>query len=379
MNPDRSLTIILTLKDRAPFTFRWMAYANLISLPFKVLIADGGKESIVSDVLSKSENFPNVNYEYIRYPYDQTYSEYHAKKADVVSRIDTPFATMADNDDFFIVEGLNRSFQFLERNPDYSTCRGQIGFFYIKPDSGATYGKDVEFSNQTSCDSVLSRTAAHRIREHLTSYMITYYDVHRTEDLRMNFQILQDLDLQDFSLAELLLSLLTVATGKVRREPYFSLLRQIGLFNSNAQREARRADLFDRMLLESWSDEFTKFVNQIATTVSNKDGISLNDARSHVKKCYRTYAAPVIVNCLSSEETLHGNSLVCKTKSLINRLRYVNIPTTRVLLKLLLNVRRFMVNRSVTRINRSSEYWDDIKQIYDFLTARHSVDPSLDS
>ena len=36
------------------------------------------------------ENFPNVNYEYIRYPYDQTYKDY-SKLDSLISKVKTPY------------------------------------------------------------------------------------------------------------------------------------------------------------------------------------------------------------------------------------------------------------------------------------------------
>jgi len=62
MSIDNNLTFLLTIKDRQKFTFRWIEYANKISFPFKVLIADGSKDHNVENKLSKCENFPNVNY-----------------------------------------------------------------------------------------------------------------------------------------------------------------------------------------------------------------------------------------------------------------------------------------------------------------------------
>ena len=56
---DSNLTVLLTIKDRQPFTFRWMKYANDTSLPFKVLVADGGKDPVVIQKLSNYQNFPN--------------------------------------------------------------------------------------------------------------------------------------------------------------------------------------------------------------------------------------------------------------------------------------------------------------------------------
>src|SRR5712692_10550063 len=150
MTADNELTILLTLKDRALFTFRWMSYVNSINFPFKVLIADGGKNEAVPKVLSNRANFPNIDYEYIRYPYDQTYAEYYSKVVDALSRIKTPFVVMADNDDFFIVNGLRRAVQFLSSHPEYIACGGQCAFFWVNSSTlnereGLLYGDQIEW------------------------------------------------------------------------------------------------------------------------------------------------------------------------------------------------------------------------------------------
>ena len=100
MSIDSGLTVLLTIKDRQPFTFRWMEYANNTSFPFKVLIADGGKDPVVTKRLSNKSNFPNIDYEYILYPYDQTYREYFAKLADLTKKVETPYLVFVDDDDF---------------------------------------------------------------------------------------------------------------------------------------------------------------------------------------------------------------------------------------------------------------------------------------
>ena len=118
------LTVILILKDRVQFTFRWMRYVDAVHFPFKILIADGGSDEKIMQQLAIQENYPNVNYEYIRYPYDETYKHFYIKIVDVISRVDTPYVLMADNDDFFLVDGIKLSIDFLKKNKDFSSCRG---------------------------------------------------------------------------------------------------------------------------------------------------------------------------------------------------------------------------------------------------------------
>src|SRR5205809_551792 len=125
MIPDRALTILLTLKGRPAFTLRWLSYANRLQFPFNVLIADGSAAADALPALSSRAMFPHVRYDYVRYPYDATYSEYYAKIADALRRIQTPLVALADNDDVFVLEGLRQAAQFLMDHSDYATCGGQ--------------------------------------------------------------------------------------------------------------------------------------------------------------------------------------------------------------------------------------------------------------
>ena len=95
MNADAQLTILLTLKDRGEFTHRWMSYAERVRFPFKVLIADGGSDASVPALLAERARFPNVDYEYLRYPEDTSYRQYYAKIDDALGRVRTPFVAMS--------------------------------------------------------------------------------------------------------------------------------------------------------------------------------------------------------------------------------------------------------------------------------------------
>ena len=101
---DERLTVLLTLKGRHDFTLRWMTYAQHVGFPFKVLVADGSVDDVAGDILASPSRFPGVRIEYVRYPEDKSYDHYHDKVSAALSRIETPFVVMADNDDFFLVE-----------------------------------------------------------------------------------------------------------------------------------------------------------------------------------------------------------------------------------------------------------------------------------
>ena len=72
------LTIVLTLKDREAFSRRWMRYMNDQCCPYKILIADGGADEGIESELRNPTNYPNLDYEYIRYPFDNDWKDFYA-------------------------------------------------------------------------------------------------------------------------------------------------------------------------------------------------------------------------------------------------------------------------------------------------------------
>ncbi|MEP6742957.1 MAG: TIGR00180 family glycosyltransferase [bacterium] len=375
MTSNHDLTILLTLWDRVPCTFRWMSYANKVNFPFKVLIADGGSDETAGNFLVDHANFPNVNYEYIRYPFDATPTHYYAKVLDALNRIETPFVVMGDNDDFFVVEALQRSLEFLQSHQDFCSCRGIIAGVRITPDAGYgemsnVYGSGISFVRQVYPDkSNLEATATKRVRNYFSSYRPNWYDVFRTEQTRNSFQVLRDLDTHDLILSQHIPMLLGVIAGKVQIEPYVYLFRQLEGPSSCDQIETQQnANLFDRMLLDSWSADFKGFLDVISEAISRQDGISIEEAQRDVKQGYRTLMTPGIVNCLL------GSAPQPRSTRMANKLVSSMGAAGPALRKLYPSVRRMIRGGSgyygrdfIPAAKLVAE--SDFKLIYDFLSA----------
>jgi glycosyltransferase domain-containing protein len=127
---NKDLTILLLLKDRVPFTWRALDYYNRTNLPFKKLLADGGKDKS-TERLSDKSLFPNLDYEYLRYPYDENIEMFFNKIKDSVDKIHTECMIIADNDDFYFQSSIEKSIDFLKSNRDYSSARGDIYDFTV--------------------------------------------------------------------------------------------------------------------------------------------------------------------------------------------------------------------------------------------------------
>lgn len=371
MDIDKNLTVLLVIKDRVPYTLRWMAYANKISFPFKVLIADGGKDESVPAVLTKPANFPKVNYEYIQYPYDQTYAHYYAKMADALSRVNTEFVAVTDDASFYLVEGIRRSIEFLSTHSDYSVCGGNIGCFSVWPDDkksqfNPAYGEKVEFfSDLYRFRQIENETTGARVANHFALYCPTYYDVHRAKQISSYFNILKELELKDIFLAELLTSFLPVCAGKVRREPYLYMLRQQkDRGSSSGDHRKKYGDTFDRLLLESWSADFTKFEYAIASAISAQDGITIDSAQQQVRQGYRIHIAPEITRLLSFHNTQAKQGIIVNwLKRQVRKLKYYGT------LKWFLQKLYAAPSISIP-IRRSSKFYEDIKPVQEFLISQ---------
>ena len=67
------LTIVLPLKGRPLFTIRYFLYMEAVKCPFKILIADGSLDEENKKVIDENKHrWPHVNFEYYRFPPDNT-------------------------------------------------------------------------------------------------------------------------------------------------------------------------------------------------------------------------------------------------------------------------------------------------------------------
>lgn len=311
MDAEAQLTILLTLKDRGDFTRRWMAYAERVRFPFKVLIADGGSDASVAAFLAERERFPNVDYEYLRYPEDTNYRQYYAKIDDALGRVSTPYVAMADNDDFLVADALAQSVRFLASNPEYAACGGLCAQFWVVPDSargesGLLYGDQVDWKVGSLVRSIDAPSAAERLDGVPISIADPlFYDVKRIEEARRQFRMVRQLELNDLFLMEILVHYLTVIAGKTRRLKQLHLVRQHNAPGSSGiEHQKRFGDWMGRMLVESWSGDFAKFLGASSEALAAADGMPLEEARDCIVEAYRTHVAPALLSDLLGEDSV---------------------------------------------------------------------------
>lgn len=308
MTSSAHLTILLPLRDRVPFTLRWLSYAMTAPLPYRIMIADGGADPTVAAAVAETQSH-GLDVEYLRYPYDSDYAAYYAKLADALSRVSTPFVVMADNDDFFIPKGLARAVEFLLAHAEFVACGGQCAMFWLG--DGAETGTDAIYGDriQWKCSSQISTDVADSAKARLLGRCLgandVFYAVHRTGLLRSHFEAVRDCNPRDLFLMEQLVMFLTAIAGKTSQlDTLYIARQQDSPGSSGGSHQEKFGGWYDRMLLPTWSDDFSRFVARSAAALAGADGLPEEEARRIVVQSYKLSVAPSLLADLVEEPTV---------------------------------------------------------------------------
>ncbi len=227
------LTIVLPLKGRHLFTLRFLWHANIARLPYRFLIADGQVHPVIARLLENSRRvFPELDIEYVRYPDDADFSRFFAKMADALARVRTPYAMLADNDDFLGLAGIERSLDFLETHRDYVASAGRIAGFAVysglNNPSGGLVGRLNRLCMYFAAEDFDSSSVAERLRQGALRLWI-YYAVCRTEALAAICREISEIDFTDLLLHELFHIMRALSFGKIHADrTTVSYFRQYG-------------------------------------------------------------------------------------------------------------------------------------------------------
>ena len=208
-----------------------------------------------------------------------------------ISRCQTPFIVILDNDILPAPEGIFESLAFLLQNKDYSSCRGQHVDCRLNdtrdthiPLHGETLEvQNVYFNKKHSIwQSFENEKPTDRISDWSDSTCIIFYNVHKTENFLKAFRFLMAKNVSDIFMLDIIQSLISLASGKskVLDVPY--TLRQQNS-PAGASRSARkRADIFTRMFDKNWTDNVKSLAGLVARCQKPKTAMNLRAATKPV-------------------------------------------------------------------------------------------------
>lgn len=274
-----NFSILLVLKNRSNYTVRLMHKWNLEKFPHKIWIADGGNDSHIEALLLNKENFKNLEYEYIRYPFDSTLEDFYKKMASAVMKIDTDTTLLMDNDDFIDVDGINKCVEILNDH-SYCSARGLM--------------QDMQGNNMYSLypDSIIESSAAERVVEQTKRFHSNWHNVARTKYIQAMWKIIEIANPQYFRVVEQATSYLNTVFGNSYRGNFSWMHHE---YSERIQTQSGSlGDHFpdQRTWIESshdpklWLEEFNKLTEMIGAAISYHDQIPIEEGLKIFRECY---------------------------------------------------------------------------------------------
>jgi len=318
-----SLTIVLTLKDRDEFTYRWMNYMNEMRCQYKILVADGGKSLEIEKNLSNYENYPNLNYEYIRYPFDENIVDFYRKLLNVLSKVSTEYVLQADNDDFYLLGQIPELITYLDSNQDYVSARGSLVNLEVFDKAGISKGKvngcryKAVASHAPSIESefVLERIKSLCIGMSTHDYYSNWYAITRTKVLVKIWSQLITLPIKEPIVLEMLTHILIVESGKVKINDNPFYIRQFNT-SSFGDNLVLNNDFVERCLVNNSLSEFTFAVKNFMSFDKREDEII-------VLKNIASWLNIFIYNINKSHQMRSQRSF--KLKNILKKIRSIDV------------------------------------------------------
>ena len=281
------LTIVLPLWDRGHnynFPRRWMSFAAKYLDKFNIIVADGSGLEENENYFKNDLSIKKLNFRYIKYPKDQTYSDYFAKLSDSINKVETKYIILADDDDFYSLQGIEKSVEFLENNSGYVTCRGIIGGFRLTDNLELS---SLDIMDKSHLNSLIDNKASDRYFSKLFAGSSTFYDVHLTEFQKKNFMILHENNFIEPVMVEMMPESLDVIEGKIGRINEIYLMRQVGNNNAHhAQFVKKYGSILNRLAFGDFSHDLKIWANIISKELAQKDNISIKKSYDYITELF---------------------------------------------------------------------------------------------
>lgn len=325
------LTIILTLKDRSAFTYRWMEWMNESRCPYKILIADGGADKEIEEHLKDSSNYPYLNYEYIRYPYDENLEIFWEKWHNVIQKVSTPYTMLADNDDFFNLDILPKFINFMRTNTDYGVVSSNnvLSFNVLTKHHSCEIddlvkSKRLQFFTYHQNSSIKSDTQIDRLKEIISRYSSSFwYGVIRTEVIKDISTIIKNSNCKITNTPDYVFIFSLALYGKMHLENSCHLARQQNTSQGAAIQYPGYGDTAHLMCTETWRDDFQKMTESLSQLYKE----DTEKFKSIFFEHYSQYLKKQIINqwmYQKSAKRLIDPSIKNTIKHLISKIKFQN-------------------------------------------------------
>jgi len=348
-------TILIPTYNRPNYLRRLLGYYNKFGENYNMIIADSSSDENKKLNKNTISKFSKLNIFYID-KYSPTVNpsvDLNQKVLDAINQVKTKYSVLCADDDFITPNGINKSVDFLENNPDFTVTHGYYISFYLKAD---------ERGQQQFCwspiylhESIAFPDPKSRLTRHLSNYSLpTLYAVHRTDFLKMIFKgTLKSTN--DGRFGELLPSMLALIHGKMKCLDM--------LYNARESIPGSAGRTFKNLINfikdGTYDEKYAKFRDCLAMYLSKKSQLDIEESKRVLDNAMSAY--------MKKYSKGYKNILMHKMSNILDYLRlpdWMDGGIRSLYRKLFVfskQIRMDDFQRSVD--NPSSKYYDDFSKI----------------
>ncbi len=250
---------------------------NDICCQHRILIADGGKDRDIEEDLRDHGNYENLDYEYIRYPYDSCWEDYYKKLDDAISQVKTPYILIADNDDFYLLDRVSEILDALDNDKDIVGARGRHVNFTVYDVNQQENNNNVNGTHYLAITnevpSIDANTSVERIEELCGNmsrydYYMNWYSVFRVEVVKTAWENILDIKVKEPVFVEIFLGIFLVERGKIVVLPFDFCLRQSGTSQTGGYAIVKENDFLERCISVDAFSDFKTLVEKFLVSLN---------------------------------------------------------------------------------------------------------------
>lgn len=343
-----SCSILIPTFNRPVYLKRLLAYYDDYESTFNIVIADSSSDDIRKLNAETISSFSNLNVQYLEYS-----SEIHLfhKIADALNHVNTKYCVICADDDFITPNGIKQAVDFLEKNRDFTIAHGNGIRFWSKTGKGNkqrfSWGPRFNF-----VPSITLPDPSSRLTYHLSNRGPTFYDVHRTDLLKLILEETVKFT-SDWRFGELLPSVLTLIYGKMKYLEVFYAARGPGLTARTSK------PLIDFIRDGTYDEKYRRFRECLSIHLSKQSQLDIEESRKVIDNAWSGYMKRVHVNYHKATLTNFKNILINRMGDTLD---FLNLPDwmDNGIRK---SYRKLFSPPGEVDISPSSKYYDDCNKI----------------
>src|SRR6185503_6646916 len=213
-------SLVIPTWQGTPFLRRCLDYLKAERYAGHLLLSDDSSGEHRAFVASCPERYPELRIELHCY---EPGTRFLVKLARSLEKIKARYAMLCGQDDFIVLQGVEKTLLALRADPALACARGRVARFHVNRAADGR-AESVKFMHH-NMRAYREPTAVERVLAHLRAYTSTLYSVHRREDLIDSFQRTERAT-QNVIFYQYLSSCIVAARGQVAVVEDMFLVRQ---------------------------------------------------------------------------------------------------------------------------------------------------------